>query len=48
MDKHLNIFQAYHSGNQGSPDEVNRLEDNLIRCLEMENKVKRNLREKIS
>lgn len=33
MDNHLNIFQAYQSGNQDSPDEINRLEDNLTRSF---------------
>ncbi len=33
MDNHLNIFQAYHSGNQDSPDKINRLEDNLTRVF---------------
>ncbi|MBU8921647.1 MAG: hypothetical protein KOO63_07485 [Bacteroidales bacterium] len=33
MDKHLNIFQAYHGGNLDSPERVNRLEDNLTRAF---------------
>jgi hypothetical protein len=31
MDPHMNIFQAYHGGNQNAPDKINRLEDNLTR-----------------
>ena len=33
MEPHLNIFQAYHGGNHNSPDQINRLEDNLTRAF---------------